>query len=365
VGPRTRTPTAFAAARDAINHLCVCGLSARELLSQVAERLGRVIPYHARAWSPLDPETVLPTDLVNPTASARLLTQLFDNEIFTPDFAKFADIAQRRRPVLTLWEATGGDLCRSPRHRDIHRPLGYGDDLRAVFRSGDLPLAAFCMSRREDQPPFSRQEVALVASICETVGAGLRAAIALAAVQAEPKDDDPPGVIVLMDDDRVESLTEEARAWLARLPDPGARLELPAAVYTVARRVRAAAAGVAAGPPWLRVPTVSGRWLTLHGARLDGIEGGPGRVAVVLQAAGSSRVASLLMELHGLTPRETEVAQLMVRGMATEDIAGRLCISRHTVRDHVQAAFDKLRVSSRGELTALLTATVARPNGHP
>lgn len=103
---RGAVPAGAVAARDAINRLCVAGLPARELLSEVAERLGRVVPHHTRGWCSVDPGTMLLTDLVNPTASADHLARLLDDEFFTPDFAKFADIARRRRPALTLWEAT-------------------------------------------------------------------------------------------------------------------------------------------------------------------------------------------------------------------------------------------------------------------
>ena len=42
-------------------------------------------------------------------------------------------------------------------------------------------------------------------------------------------------------------------------------------------------------------------------------------------------------------------------GPATDEVATRLTISRHTVRDHVKAIFAKAGVSSRPELTALVT----------
>ena len=42
--------------------------------------------------------------------------------------------------------------------------------------------------------------------------------------------------------------------------------------------------------------------------------------------------------------------------MATAEIAARLHLSAHTVRDYVKATFEKVGVSSRGELVAKLFA---------
>jgi DNA-binding NarL/FixJ family response regulator len=48
--------------------------------------------------------------------------------------------------------------------------------------------------------------------------------------------------------------------------------------------------------------------------------------------------------------------QLIARGLGTADIARRLHLSTHTVRDYVKAIFDKVGVSSRGELVAKVFA---------
>ena len=57
--------------------------------------------------------------------------------------------------------------------------------------------------------------------------------------------------------------------------------------------------------------------------------------------------------MHGLTPREREVAGLLTRGASNQEIAQTL-ISRHTVKDHVKAVYAKLKVASRAELSARL-----------
>ena len=54
-----------------------------------------------------------------------------------------------------------------------------------------------------------------------------------------------------------------------------------------------------------------------------------------------------------LTPRETEVAQLVHRGRSNEEIAETLALSIHTVKQHLKSIFGKLNVKSRTELACL------------
>ncbi|CAN5850562.1 hypothetical protein BH24CHL4_BH24CHL4_17650 [soil metagenome] len=50
-----------------------------------------------------------------------------------------------------------------------------------------------------------------------------------------------------------------------------------------------------------------------------------------------------------LTPRETEVLQLLIAGRRNAEIAAELFLSPKTVEHHVSAILDKLNVSSRAE----------------
>lgn len=54
-----------------------------------------------------------------------------------------------------------------------------------------------------------------------------------------------------------------------------------------------------------------------------------------------------------LSRRELEVLRLLVDGLSTQDIAERLTVSPHTVRNHVQRVLVKLRAGSRLEAVAL------------
>lgn len=51
-----------------------------------------------------------------------------------------------------------------------------------------------------------------------------------------------------------------------------------------------------------------------------------------------------------LTPRERDVADLVVQGLAYRKVAERLAISDHTVKNHLRRIYDKLDINSRVEL---------------
>jgi len=167
--------------------------------------------------------------------------------------------------------------------------------------------------------------------------------------------DGAPGVIVLGKDGSVCSLTDQARFWLEQFSaDRGTGLELPAAVHAVARRAHAAAPFRQGGRPSASVRLSSGGWLTIHAARLQPDGADASAVAVTLAPAAVAEIEPLRMALHGLTPRERDVAQLLARGATNEEIARTLWISRHTVKDHVKAIYAKTDVASRAELSAKL-----------
>ena len=55
--------------------------------------------------------------------------------------------------------------------------------------------------------------------------------------------------------------------------------------------------------------------------------------------------------LAGLTPRESEVATLVVEGLTDREVAERLTLSHHTTSQHVRSIYAKLGVDSRVALT--------------
>lgn len=360
----TRSGVVGQPARESVTRACASGLGPRELLAHIADTVKDVVPHVHGAWLLTDPATMLFTDAIAENISSSMHLQFFENELFTPDFAKFTDIVRQPSPVAILSAATGGHPERSARHRLLHRPNGLAGELRAAFTTGSSCWGVACLARGEEEPDFTHEEAAFISSLCEHIAHGLRTALLLEEVEGASVED-APGMVVLGRDHSVESLTPAAEHWLAELPREqfgSGSLELPSALHAVAVRARAAATGDGEAVPRARVRAPSGRWLLLHASCLREPSGIGDRVAVVIEPARRATLASITVELYELTEREQQVTQLLVRGLAIDEIAQTLWISRHTVRDHVKSIFQKLHVSTRPELTAKLFAEQFLPS---
>jgi len=169
---------------------------------------------------------------------------------------------------------------------------------------------------------------------------------------SDPEGPDAPGLVVLRDDWSVESVTPGTERWLAELPggDWEAQNTLPPSVLAVAgRALRTAERPDAPGDiAFARVLSDGGRWMVLHGASL--VADGARRVAVIVEPANPARISPLLMAAYGLSEREQDVTRLVLRGDSTEQVADMLCVSPHTVQQHLKSVFEKTGVRSRREL---------------
>lgn len=325
---------------------CYAGLDADQLRTEVLARLRGVLTVDAAFFATVDPATILFTSAYADEPLGSVTEQFIANEFGQDDVNKFAALAGGATPVRSLAQATKGDWRASPRYADVMRPLGLGDELRAALRSNGQCWGVLCLHREDGRTGFSQQDLEVVRRIAPHLGEGLRRAL-----RARPVDGGGagPGVVLLDDRLHLESLSAEAEYWFEEL---GSAHQLPVSVRSVAARMQ-----LEQVPVRLKVRARSGQWLELYASRL----GTAGRTAVVIEPVPPAQLGSLLLQLHGLTPAQQRVTELVLRGWSTRQIVDELCLSPHTVQEHVRAAFDKVGVGSRRELVNALLRGSASP----
>jgi len=269
-------------------------------------------------------------------------------EYSVPDVNKFSFLALQRRPAGVLRVATGGMPEQSARYRDLLAPLGIADELRVAFLADGQCWGAVSLYRDKENDPFGDDDADVVATLSDVLGEGVRRALLVRPPQPEPVAGGP-GVVLLDDRDQVRSVSPTAKTMLADVIDVGAGQaeRLPAAVYAVAAQARASDLGAQLAR--VNVPTSAGRWLVLHGTRLAGDDE---LTAVIVDAARAAELAPIIVQTYGLSERERDVTQLVVRGHSTREVAQRLHLSPHTVQDHLKSIFAKTGVRSRRELVS-------------
>jgi DNA-binding CsgD family transcriptional regulator len=326
----------------------------RDFSLGAARILARSVPFDGVCVLTMDPATLLPTDEVVenglPDQATRRMTEI---EIRGEDFNTFDALARSGRQAASLSEATNGDLDRSLRHRELKRPNGFGDELRAALVCDAATWGGLTLLRASDRCHFAPADADLVASVSRYLAEGLRRAVLFTALSGERSDDEESaGLVLLAADNSITMTNAAADKWLAELREGSSSEPLPQVVTAVASRARSIADGqVATGAiARARVRTASGVWLLVRGSTLGDHHGA--QTAVMLERARPHELAPLIADAYGLTERERAVTQLVAQGLSTSAIAGRLHISAWTVQDHLKSIFEKVGVGTRGELTA-------------
>jgi len=179
-----------------------------------------------------------------------------------------------------------------------------------------------------------------------------------------PVSDGPgvPGVLVLDDRGQVVQYTASAEQWLREMDDlrPGWQegRGLPAAIWlavgALRRTLNPATERDLANIPCIVTQARTGRWLHLHAALAESRDGQAGETVIVIEPAGPQALGWLHTATYGLTAREREVVELVMRGASTAHIAATLSIAQYTVQDHLSNIFDKVGVRGRRALVKRL-----------
>jgi DNA-binding CsgD family transcriptional regulator len=317
-----------------------------ELFRQALRVATAEVPVHGWAALTLDPATLLVTGRAHEHAlPTDAVKRLLDLEYGPDDVSKFAALARELTPVSTLSDATGHDLNKSPRYREILAPAGYGPELRAALRSMKHTWGALVLLRRQGSPDFSGDEQAFMREVADSLGEGVRASLRAAGAAAYAA----PERAILLFDSKLEIVARSASAehWLSEVGGDQPR-DASGVAHTIRSTVNGARRGAERGTQvsaHVRVRARSGQWLLVHAAAL-----GDGQTVVTIDDGRPLAIAPALLEAYGLSASEGEVLRDVLHGSDDAQIAERLGVPLDAVQTDAANVLQRVGVTSRDEL---------------
>lgn len=145
-------------AEQAVVRACHRGLGVSALRDAVLTSLRAFMAVDAAFVATADPETLLFTDAYAEAPLDNATATFLDNEFGGQDVNRFTSLATSPRHVARLDEVTGNDRFASPRYRDIMRPLGLGDELRAALVVDRQCWGYLCLHREDGRLGFTAAE---------------------------------------------------------------------------------------------------------------------------------------------------------------------------------------------------------------
>jgi DNA-binding CsgD family transcriptional regulator len=339
---------AIADARATLETLVGEPLDAAEVSSAVEAALSEVVGFDGWCLFGTDPHAGLRITQFGGRGTD-YTSDLARNEALMSDVNRYGDLASRRVPGGWL-SADHPGASRSFRFHEVIRPSGFRSELRFVLRDGAGVWGGLSLFTESKEQPYGDDALRQVAALAAPLTGTIRRFPARDVLRrgAAP----PAGVVAVCATRGVVSVSEGARQWLDDLVPGGedhttaenmTRVVLDAA-YAL-RRGDAARTAVC-------LRTVRGHWLRVEAMPL---KLGPADVAVTFSEASVSHVATTMSSICGLTDRERQVMDLLLRGGPAKQIARHLDISVLTLNGHLRAIYRKYGVRGRDELYARLS----------
>jgi len=341
-------------------------LSALAVLDHTTRVLLDAVPADIWCGVVLDPSTLLDTGGQHesgfPESSMRRLFEI--EHVEQDDIDNLRALTRRPGKVSLLSRSTHGRLDDSKYYREILQPLGLTDELRILLRDGRRTWGLLVLCRDAHTRPFSSADLAVAEAVSVPACAALRRSLLLSGVDSGLLPD-APGWVVLDGDLGVRSMSPTAHHWIDQLQErhaPGRGETAPYLLRALAVQARGGGGspcssgaddlGEAGAGAHLRAPTSAGRWISLRAWPVD--QGGEPTTVVSVGPTDPADLTALVLDVYGLSPRARQIAQHLLLGRSTSEIALHLGVSAYTVQDHLKQIFDKVGVRSRRELVAEL-----------
>ncbi|MCA8925614.1 MAG: helix-turn-helix transcriptional regulator [Planctomycetes bacterium] len=327
----------------------------QETMAEVDAELRRMVPSCANVMVPLSAVDLPRTDQglkVDSSKVAPLTGYLRDYG--ADDLALYADYMQFDRFAANLFAVQGRvidtkrlyapeEFGREPYTAEFMPRSGWEQNLACFLPFGAQSGCTFLVLRQNGQPAFTADEQRLLQLVAPDLARLSRTAILQdqLAQATEFERDASLAAVVLDAQGEALTLTPAAQPLLRR-----ARTSLEELCAWARGVLRAGWGGSAS----LRLRLDPGGWLQVVFTSL------PQLSVIVLNEldAGTEDVFAAETEAAQLTPRQIEVARLAVLGRSNSEIAFELGVSPETVKRHLGAIYQKVKVSGRTELANTL-----------
>ncbi|WP_144506890.1 helix-turn-helix transcriptional regulator [Bacillus mycoides] len=326
--------------------------SARQFQEQFLKILQKAIPFDAACFTTIDPSTFLSTGAYTDQRIEKIHPQLFMNEFLEDDYNKFKDLARNAPHAAALGIVTNGEQIMSSRYREILKPAGFVDEVRAACMSKGKCFGHLSLFRGNTRVSFQQNECEYLSKISSIVGDTLRKSfITYSEEQVEVVG---TGTIILNEKFNLLYWDQNGKAWLSTLRTYEQLNEddVPRPIRAVCSRVKANESNRAATDEgeMVCIGLFCGQFLVIRASRLEGYGSCNDGYIVLFERARPKEVFPLIADSYSLSQREKQVIVGIVRGMSTKDVAEELHISTYTVQDHFKSIFEKVGVCSRNEL---------------
>jgi DNA-binding CsgD family transcriptional regulator len=358
----TTSPLATELAHADIQRLCMTHVRSELLHQSLLDSLQRAVPFDSGCLVVLDPLTGWPVALetIDPDAADRA-AWYFRHLVPTSHGPALDALATSRHRVARMTHRPDEYLIRSPRRRAA-ASQGPGSELRAAFAQRGVLWGGVILLRTPGATAFDDKDAAFMERIIPMVTQALqhaamrndtftsRASSGASTDRLSARDTTrrSPGVLSIDRNGAVTLLSPSASYWLQQATHDGHTLGagLPDAVWLAATALTQMRDGTSSAHPTLHVQSMAGTWLTIEAFRAPSSND----VMVLIGPSSPDEIVELRERLYGLSTRERQIADLVLRGLSTRQISDGLSISESTVQGHLTHIFGKVEVGSRRAL---------------
>ncbi|NRS20441.1 helix-turn-helix transcriptional regulator [Brevibacillus sp. HB1.4B] len=327
--------------------------SSQDYRTALLQLLREFVPFDGACCTAVDPQTLLSTGAITEDGVEAIHHGIFEHEYLLEDFNRYDHLCKAAEPVATLSQATDGQLARSDRYRNVLLPAGFHDEMRAALKYDGACWGYLTLFRSQGHPFFSEQERECILALAPLIGYQLRKTSLSLPAEENTWIEEEMGILMLSDQFTLLAANPTAEKWLTLLRQWESinRDTLPRPVRAVCSRAlsQLTESGHKTSMAKVCIRMPDGPYMTIQASPMN-TQSSTVHLAVLFGPAKPADMLPLIAESYGLSVREKQILDQIVRGASTKELARTLHISAYTVQDHLKSIFVKTGVSSRREL---------------